>query len=86
MGKSEKEIFPEGWFWEPDEALLAGSIGFGLSYFVLVAHSFAHPIHWAFSGAGGILSYLGALLWITVRRRRFRRQWGAAPKKAREKR
>ncbi len=84
MGKNKKEGFPPGWFWDPGEALLVGLIGFGLSYLILVAHTFAHPIHWAWAGVGAVLSYSWGLLLIMVRRWRFRRQWGA-PKQDRER-
>lgn len=48
------------------DALLLGLAGFGLSYLVLVPHTFAHYIHWAWAGGSGLFAYLAMWLWLAV--------------------
>lgn len=53
---------------QPDDAIIGALGGIGLTYGVLVAHGFPHPVHWLTAGAGGLIGGMG--VWTYAERAR----------------
>jgi hypothetical protein len=54
----------------PDDAIIGALGGAGLTYYGLVAHSFAHPLHWLAAAVGGVVGGVG--VWLYAERDRVR--------------
>ena len=52
MSRGKKKVTSRWW---GDWTVLWIFGGFGLAYFIFVAHEFTHPLHWLFSFLGGVV-------------------------------
>ncbi len=56
------------------DAFLVAMAGLLVTYLILVAHTFPHPLHWVLTVAGGGVVYLVALAWFRYRQEKERRR------------